>query len=415
MSLTVSVRIEYVNVKKYDFQMRHDRRERKTLPKYINRELSGENEAVLDKKLSGKELLQTARELREKTPGKRYRVKDDAAVAYRGVITWGTEAQKVIGSLDKEKQKELYREIAERISKEAGLPLISLYVHRDEQAPHAHFTMYKFDAAGRSVSLKRPDLKRFQDIAGEVCRDFGLPITRGIPKEQRVAAGEPVWNYLHKTVRELHDSLPREIELRKKELRELEEDIARKSRERDAFRREIEELERELAERQKKNEKAQALLEKAKKELAVLIEKGQAESEKAEKLEKRISTYENRISGYGKEIAEAEKTLSEKKAELDATLKALEMYNKVLAERKEKAEEPEKLRAENARLKDRLSEMTSDIVKFGSRLSDVLETASDRTRQVVEMALDKARFDSPTVDLLLDAFYGNLEAECMRE
>jgi len=201
MSLTVSVRIEYVNVKKYDFQMRHDRRERKTLPKYINRELSGENEAVLDKKLSGKELLQTARELREKTPGKRYRIKDDAAVAYRGVITWGTEAQKVIGSLDKEKQKELYREIADRISKEAGLPLISLYIHRDEQAPHAHFTMYKFDATGRSVSLKRPDLKRFQDIAGGVCRDFGLPITRGIPKEQRVAAGEPVWNYLHKTVR----------------------------------------------------------------------------------------------------------------------------------------------------------------------------------------------------------------------
>lgn len=92
MSLTVSVRIEYVNAKKFDFQMRQDRRERKTLPKYINRELSRENEAVLDKKLTGKELLQTARELREKTPGKRCRVKDDAAVAYHGVVTWGTEA-----------------------------------------------------------------------------------------------------------------------------------------------------------------------------------------------------------------------------------------------------------------------------------------------------------------------------------
>ena len=422
MSLTVSVRTEYVNAKKLAFQQKHDRRERKRIPHYINPELSRLNECVIDKGFSAKELLETNRAVRQKAveegrcPLKRIRrIKDTDAIAYRGIITWGTEAQKIINSLDGETQKKLYLEIARRISKEAGVPLLSLYIHRDEQAPHAHFTMNKFKRDGSTINLKKQDLKRFQDIAGEVCRDFGLPITRGIPKEQRVAAGEPVWNYLHKTVRELHDSLPREIELRKKELKELEEDIARKSRERDAFYREIEELERELAERQKKNEKAQTLLEQAKKKLAVLIEKGQAESEKAEKLEKRISTYENRIAGHEKEIAEAERTLSEKKAELDATLKALEMYNKVLAERKEKAEEPEKLRAENARLKDRLSEMTSDIVKFGSRLSDVLETASDRTRQVVEMALDKARFDSPTIDLLLDAFYGNLEAEYMRE
>lgn len=139
MSLTVSVRTEYVNAKKLAFQQKHDRRERKRIPHYINPELSRLNECVIDKGFSAKELLETNRAVRQKAveegrcPLKRIRrIKDTDAIAYRGIITWGTEAQKIINSLDGETQKKLYLEIARRISKEAGVPLLSLYIHRDE-------------------------------------------------------------------------------------------------------------------------------------------------------------------------------------------------------------------------------------------------------------------------------------------
>jgi len=66
MSLTVSVRVEYVNAKKFSFQQRHDRRELKKPPHYINPELSHLNECALDKGFSGKELLELNRAVRQK-------------------------------------------------------------------------------------------------------------------------------------------------------------------------------------------------------------------------------------------------------------------------------------------------------------------------------------------------------------
>jgi len=201
MSLTVSVRTEYVNAKKLAFQQKHDRRERKRIPHYINPELSRLNECVIDKGISAKELLETNRAVRQKAveegrcPLKRIRsIKDTDAIAYRGIITWGTEAQKIINSLDGETQKKLYLEIARRISKEAGVPLLSLYIHRDEQAPHAHFTMNKFKRDGSTVNLKKQDLKRFQDIAGRCAPSLDSPLRAELQKESVSQLENPLIN-----------------------------------------------------------------------------------------------------------------------------------------------------------------------------------------------------------------------------
>lgn len=423
MSLTVSVRTEYVNTKKLAFQQKHDRRERKRIPHYINPELSHLNECVVDKGFSAKELLEINRAVRQKAldegccPLKHpKKIKDDAAIAYRGIITWGTEAQKIIGSLDIETQKKLYLEIARRIAKEAGTSLLSLYIHRDEQAPHAHFTLNKFRSDGTTINFKRQDLKRFQDIAGEVCRSFGLPISRGVPKEQRIAEGAPAWEYLHKSVRELHDSLPREKELKEYELKQVEADLKRRRDELDAVKREIEELEEARRKRLKDVEDKQRLIEKAKKQLEELVTAGKAESEKAQKLEKRISVYENRIATYGREIAQKEQALGEKGKELDGVLKALEIYNKLLAERKDKVEETEKLKAENARLKSTLNEIKSGLTQFGANLNKELQNVSDKRREFFEETFTKAAegIDNKAIDLLLEAFYGEIEAHYMR-
>lgn len=423
MSLTVSVRTEYVNAKKLAFQQKHDRRERKRIPHYINPELSRLNECVIDKGISAKELLETNRAVRQKAveegrcPLKRIRsIKNTDAIAYRGIITWGTEAQKIINSLDGETQKKLYLEIARRISKEAEVPLLSLYIHRDEQAPHAHFTMNKFKRDGSTVNLKKQDLKRFQDIAGEVCGEFSLPISRGVPKEQRIAEGAPAWEYLHKTVRELHESLPKELEMKEQELKQIEADLKRRRDELDAVRREIEELEEARKKRLKDVEDKQRLIEKAKRQLEELAAAGRAESEKAQKLEKRISVYENRISTYEREISEKEQSLNEKNKELEGMMQALEVYGKLLAERKDKAEETEKLKAENERLKKALGEIKDGLIRFGANLNKELQNVKPNRREFFEETFSKAAegVKSSAVDLLMEAFYGDIEAHYMR-
>jgi len=412
-----------VNAKKLAFQQKHDGRERKRIPHYINPELSRLNECVIDKGISAKELLETNRAVRQKAveegrcPLKRIRsIKNTDAIAYRGIITWGTEAQKIINSLDGETQKKLYLEIARRISKEAEVPLLSLYIHRDEQAPHAHFTMNKFKRDGSTVNLKKQDLKRFQDIAGEVCGEFGLPISRGVPKEQRIAEGAPAWEYLHKTVRELHESLPKELEMKEQELRQIEADLKRRRDELDAVRREIEELEEARKKRLKDVEDKQRLIEKAKRQLEELAAAGRAESEKAQKLEKRISVYENRISTYEREISEKEQSLNEKNKELEGMMQALEVYGKLLAERKDKAEETEKLKVENERLKKALGEIKDGLIRFGANLNKELQNVKPNRREFFEETFSKAAegVKSSAVDLLMEAFYGDIEAHYMR-
>jgi len=422
MSLTVSIRTEYVNAKKLDFQQKHDRRERKQLPHYINKELSHLNECVLDKGFSGKKLLELNRAVRQKAveegccPLKRpKKIKDDAAIAYRGIITWGREAQKIIDKLDNETQKKLYLEIARRIAKEAGTSLLSLHIHRDEQAPHAHFTMNKFRSDGTGINFNRQNLRRFQDIADEVCKAFNLPISRGIPKEQRITNGAPAWEYLHKSVRELHDSLPRELELKELELKQVEDDLQRRKNALDAIKAEIEELEAARQKCLKDVEDKQRLIEKAKKQLEGLALAGKAESEKAQKLEKRISVYESRMANYEKEIAQKEQVLGEKGKELDGVMKALEVYAKLLAERKDKIEEAEKLRAQNERLKSTLNEIKSGLVTFGANLNKEMQQVSDVRREFFKETFAKAAegIDNKAVDLLLEAFYGELEAHYM--
>ena len=412
-----------MNAKKLAFQQKHDGRERKRIPHYINPELSRLNECVIDKGISAKELLETNRAVRQKAveegrcPLKRIRsIKNTDAIAYRGIITWGTEAQKIINSLDGETQKKLYLEIARRISKEAEVPLLSLYIHRDEQAPHAHFTMNKFKRDGSTVNLKKQDLKRFQDIAGEVCGEFGLPISRGVPKEQRIAEGAPAWEYLHKTVRELHESLPKELEMKEQELRQIEADLKRRRDELDAVRREIEELEEARKKRLKDVEDKQRLIEKAKRQLEELAAAGRAESEKAQKLEKRISVYENRISTYEREISEKEQSLNEKNKELEGMMQALEVYGKLLAERKDKAEETEKLKVENERLKKALGEIKDGLIRFGANLNKELQNVKPNRREFFEETFSKAAegVKSSAVDLLMEAFYGDIEAHYMR-
>lgn len=375
MSMTVSVRLEYVNAKNYDFQRRHDMRACKKMPSYINAELSKNNEVIEKISLSGKELaeLNNAQRMKAIKEGKSSvkqarKITPDMAVAFRQIITFGTDAQEHIRKLDNETQKKLYLAIAERIASEIGSKVLYVAIHRDEQAPHAHAMMNKYRQDGSAIRLNRQDLKRLQDIAGDVCKEFGLPITRGVPKEERVASGEPAYKYLHHSVRDLHYRLPKDIGDKEKKVEELNQNITSCRNRLDDIRKEIEELEKIRQKRLQDVSDKERLIAKALQELEDLKAIGKAESEKAAKLEKRIETYERRIENYEKEIAAKEKAISAKTEELDGVLKALDMYNKILEEKKEVIGRADKIVLENESLK-RERKQFIEFVKHAERAS----------------------------------------------
>ena len=385
----------------------------------MNRELSRDNEIVEFVDVTGKELAELNNLQRKKaisegnSPMKRTReITPKSAVAFRQVITFGTDAQELIRKLDRETQKKLYLEIAQRLSKEIGSKVLYVSIHRDEQAPHAHVILNKYRPDGSAIYLSRQDLKRFQDIAGQVCSEFGLPITRGTPKEERIAAGEPAHKYLHKSVAELHYSLPKAIEDEEKRLEEIEKDIASREHYLEQLEREIEELEKQRQKRLQDIADKERLIAKALQELEKLKREGQSESEKAQRLQKRVETYERRISNYEKEIAEKDNLIKSKNKELETTNKALDMYSDLLRERKEKVEETEKLKRENKALKRELS----CVKEFGKRLAEETAKHAPKAQEVITEVIEAAAegIESKVIDGMLEAFYAEQEAIYMR-
>ncbi|MBW4046845.1 MAG: hypothetical protein HIU89_02620 [Proteobacteria bacterium] len=180
-------------------------------------------------------------------------MKSNASIATTGIITFSAEAQPVIIALPVEEQNRLYLEVVGRIANELNNTVTGLVVHRDESAPHAHFQMpaYNMDGIPMSKAVKIDMAKRLQDLAGAVYQPYG--ITRGKQKSHRIADGEQLSAWLHRSVRELHDDLPGELEAARQALaaaldkRRKNEDLAQKAQETiDARQGNLEKLQRNL-------------------------------------------------------------------------------------------------------------------------------------------------------------------------
>jgi len=247
----VSVHIERKKVAGASGQTRHDLREK--VPPYVDKTRTGKN-SVLIKPLAGDEMLKICKNLRDQRGIKRA-MKKNCNVSIAGIITFSKNAQKIIESLDKSQQDELILKAGKRISEHLNLDLTGLTVHRDESAVHAHFQMPAYNKQGFAMSdlLKPSDLSQLQDITAEIFKEYG--IGRGKPKKQRIQDGEDYSKYIHRSVKELHDDLPRE-----------------------------------LAEQQAKLEKNQRLIAQNEQKLA----EGNLELEKIEKINKNIEIYKKR-------------------------------------------------------------------------------------------------------------------------
>ena len=131
MSMTVSVRIEGKKARATSGQVKHDIREGNQ-PEYVDQEKTKLN-SVLVEPMPESELKNLCEQRRIEAGAKR-KMRSDASVSQIGIITFGTEAQKVIEKLTPEQQDFYFKKAASDAASHCKNEITGLVVHRDESA-----------------------------------------------------------------------------------------------------------------------------------------------------------------------------------------------------------------------------------------------------------------------------------------
>ncbi len=275
----ISVRIRHNSATKHAGQRAHDLRTSKEKLKHVDYDRTPLNSTIIPPKSSA-ELRKICEARRDAAGTYKRRLKSNASVATDGIITFSKEAQKVIEGLSVEEQNRRFQAAAEAVAEALGTTLEGLIVHRDESAVHAHFTLAAYTLDGKPVSknTNRKTLSKLQEVAAEAYADLG--ITRGKPKEQRIADEEPEHKWINRSVQELHNDLPAEIEALRQRIEELTEKEHKAAERLAKTQAKLEQAQGENERLQKRLETYQRRLESVKKEL----EQAQAEIERLKKL-----------------------------------------------------------------------------------------------------------------------------------
>ena len=216
----VSVRIEPVDAQKYAGHTAEATRRK--IPSYVDHDKLDKN-VTTKPEISADELRTYISDLRARTGQQKLR--KDARLAFSGIITFSHEAQPIFDALAKHKQLELYKEICDEIAKKHNTSVLSMSLHADETAPHAHFMICAYDKTGKALRLNPKDTSDLQDIAGEVLQRHNIAITRGKKITQRIAEaaenGEEA-NIKHKSVAELHSTMATDLKKAKEKTMKTE-------------------------------------------------------------------------------------------------------------------------------------------------------------------------------------------------
>jgi len=212
----------------------------------------------------------------------------NAIISVAGLITFSTDAQPSFEALPFDEQNKRFMEAAAAVGKQYNTDVAALAVHRDESAVHAHFALHGFDHAGEPLSkqMTRAALSKSQDIGSQAFADLG--ITRGIPKADRIAAGESRSKTIHRTVHQLHSALPRELAEAQQRVDKMQLRVA--------------DVEGKLAIRER---------ELTEKDAAAIKQDG-----KMATLEKRLKTYQNRLESRTEEVERLGTLVNEKTTEI---------------------------------------------------------------------------------------------------
>ena len=375
-SKAISVRVKHVHRSRYNNQRRHDLRIGKK-PSYVQESPEQPNRILVDFPYPSV-MAERAEALRKKT-GVTRAMRANAAVATTGIITFGVAAQAIFSQLTTDQQDAAYLEIAETIAQEHGTILRGLVVHVDETAPHAHAV---WDTRGQDGVPMSRIMKgsRLQDIAAEVIDKHAPGIVRGERKAVRQERGDPDSKIYNRSVKQLHEDLPREIATKEAELAAKEAQLTELSSRVDEMQARVTKLEM----REELNAKEQKRLDTYRKRLAARVAEYKAAQEVMQQRDAGISEREAALDMQSE-------ALDHKACALDAAERELDQREDDLDVRDHQLElreiEVTKLTRYLQTAKDAVSEIIGDVAdRLGVGAS--LRAIMDRIR-IVERDLDQ--------------------------
>lgn len=269
----VSTRIGSATAKTLSGQIRHDLR-RGPQPKYVDPARVHLNRVLVEPLPPGqmRAICQERRALRDTQRA----MKSNAAVATRGLITFGSQAAQMFECLTPDQQDAAFRELAEAIAARLATSLHGLVVHLDEATIHAHYQLAAYNVHGNPIaSTTSPRvLSELQDLTAEVMARHCPGIERGRSYGERIAAGATYADTVHKSVAELHRTLPADLEAKRAKVAEMAQ------------------LERAAASRVE--------------EMQERVRKLERKADLSEKEIKRLETYEKRLADRLNELKDAQ-------------------------------------------------------------------------------------------------------------
>lgn len=221
--LAASIRIGHCDMQKLSGQRRHDLRIG-AQPGYVDVDRLEDNSVLIEpaRPFVMRDICQERRARRDMKRA----MKRNASVATVGIITFGSEAAQLFEELSREAQHLAFADLTRAAADRLNTTVHGLVVHRDEATIHAHFQLAAFDQDGQPLAkTTRPAvLSELQDLAAEVMAHHCPGIERGRKYGERIAAGADFADVVHKSVRELHRDLPRDLEVKRANLAKLAED-----------------------------------------------------------------------------------------------------------------------------------------------------------------------------------------------
>jgi len=449
MSLSVRIKDRLIG-KPVAYAFLHDLRlySPEELPSYINPERTHENRILVALKdlPKSKEDINSFIEVLEQENRQLFQELKSAGkipknVGYRikrpfvsGILTLSHEAQK---KLREEKLLDKFlehaREYLDLLAKALGTDLLYAVVHLDETAPHIHFAL-------RNLVYKSPDPNALKELGWEDLSDtlekaqgkaisflfFGdtglrrlskrehqihfsrlqdtleffrpLGFGRGTPKKERLARGEPYWKVINRSVKRLHEDLPKEIKLVEEELRRLYYEIGELERRHDELLEEVRRLEErkaKLQEVERRWEEATAKVYELEKEKAKLMQEIVVMQTGIKALEETYSEWQRKNEELAKELRGAEERLRElneaiQKAEKEVQeLKyTLRGYEAMIRDKKREYEELSKQIEEKRKILETLTGAVVDYEEI-QELSKRLKEDKEMLRNLEEMARKK--------------------------
>jgi len=333
----VSTRLGSVSAQKLAGQIKHDLRQGKQ-PNYVDEKRRDQNRVLIEP-VRVAEMRKIAESRRAKREVKAQRaMKRNAAIATRGIITFGSEAAAIFDKLTNDQQDAAFREVAEAIAARLGTTLHGLVVHCDETTIHAHYQLSSYNVYGLPLSQTTSPsvLQDLQTITAEIVGRHAPGIERGYSYGDRISAGADYADTLHRSVKQLHRDLPAEL-------------AAAQSRVETAKADEVEQSER--------IEKNRRLIEKAEAKIAKLqdheVEQTAKISRNIEIYQKRVADAETRLTETQQQHIDAQRDIDRMMrtaaAEIDTAKKTVENDRAALV--LEKEEHLKKVEQDDAKLK----------------------------------------------------------------